>query len=93
MLMAEIQTIDVSALAEATGVEQTDTLLLIRQANGGTRDRKRIAASRFRGEDAYKVALKQGFTGSYDDWVAHVDAVRTAGIDFDAATGEIVISN
>lgn len=91
--MADIQTIDVSALAEATGVEQTDTLLLIRQTAEGTRDCKRIAASRFKGEDAYKVAQKLGFAGSYDDWVAHVDAVRKAGIDFDAATGEIVISN
>lgn len=90
--MADVNTIDVTALDAVEAVESGDTLLLIRDGGDGAKEPYRVEASQFRGEDAYAVAKRQGFAGTYDEWTAHVDAVRTAGISWDAATGEIVIS-
>lgn len=90
--MAEMNTIDVTQLDAVEAVESGDTLLLIRDGGDGSKEPCRVEASQFRGEDAYAVARRQGFAGTYDEWLAHVNAVRQAGIAFDAATGEIVIS-
>lgn len=94
--------INVTGLTEVTDVQTEDTLLLIRKADDGTREAKRILATNFKGEDAYAVAVEKGYTGTYADWQLLVGEIATAAdtlanisevsIGFDSETGEAVIS-
>lgn len=100
--MTEWSKINVMALDVVDGVEDADTLLLIRSKDDGTREPKRITASLFAGEDAYEIAQKKGYGGTYADWqqlVADIVAaegslakVEDINLSMDSATGELVIS-
>ena len=100
--MTEWSKINVTALDAVDGVEDADTLLLIRSKADGTREAKRITASLFAGEDAYEIAQKKGYGGTYADWQQLVaDIVSAEGslakvedisLSLDSATGELVIS-
>lgn len=96
--------INVTGLDPVDDVQAEDTLLLIRNADDGTTNKvaKRITASKFKGEDAYAVAVEKGYTGTYADWQLLVGEIATAtdtlanisevSIGFDSDTGEAVIS-
>lgn len=94
--MADIQIKDVTTLEQVDRIKDGDTLLVVRQNEDGTQSCYRTDGMQFKGddgEDAYSVAKKQGFTGSYSEWVAQVAKASSVGISYDGATGEIVINN
>lgn len=84
--------INVTDLAQAGGLQDGDTLLLIRNTQTGQQC-YRIAGSDFRGKTAYEVAQEMGFTGSYADWQAQISKVSALDVDFDPDDGSIVINS
>lgn len=89
----DVSILNVNELPKADRVEENDTLLVVRQNSDGTQSCYRVDGAQFSGEDAYTVAVRQGFTGSYAEWAAQVGRVSSTTISFDAATGEIIIKS
>lgn len=90
--MGEIGTIDVFGLRKADGVQDGDTLLLIRPNEDGTQQCYRVEGNDFRGSDAYEVAKKNGYTGTRAEWEEQIRRVSNVDIGFDSETGELVIT-
>lgn len=89
--MANVSTIDVTALEEAARIEDGDTLLLIRQNEDGTQTCMKFKGKEFKGEDAYEVAVKNDYKGNYEDWENHVTQVAKLDVGFDVNSGCLVI--
>lgn len=96
--MADVNYIDVTALAEVGGVQSGDVLLLIRKAADGTLSCYKVAGENFKGDkgdtgkSAYEVAVEKGYTGTEDEWNAHIAAISGDMVTYDATNGEIVIN-
>lgn len=78
--MAE-ETVNVTELPKAEALTNDDTLLLIRQTDEG-QECYQIKGKQFNGKSAYEVAVEQGFTGTYEQWQAKVQAIS----EFEADT-------
>lgn len=64
---------EVTGLDKVERVLDDDVLLLIRPLTDGSQKCYSVKGRLFHGEDAYEIAVKNGFVGTYEDWQ---DAVK-----------------
>lgn len=84
--------VDVTELAQTLEIQESDTLLLIREDAAGTKKCYRIKGKQFRGKSAYEVAQEAGYKGTEADWQEQTTKVANFDVDFDPETGSIVIT-
>jgi hypothetical protein len=72
--MEEEKILNVTQLQVVDKIQNDDVILLIRDTGNG-KQCFQIKGSDFRGESAYEAALKQGFVGTYQDWVQHIKEI------------------
>lgn len=72
-LASDIEVKEVTGLEKVERVIDDDVLLLIRPLTDGSQKCYSVKGRLFHGEDAYQIAVKNGFTGTYEDWQ---DAVK-----------------
>lgn len=89
---SNIDMVNVTDLQEAGGLQDRDTLLLIRDTGTG-KQCYRIAGANFNGKTAYEVAQEMGYTGSYSDWQEQISKASSLNVDFDPEDGCLVIDN
>lgn len=97
--MTDLSTMSVVSLPQAERVGDGDTLLLIHNEEDGSQKCYRVVGSNFKGEDAYDIARKNGFSGTYEEWVtevnkttevaAAVDDAKAATANANAAAGRV----
>lgn len=72
--MEEEKNLNVTQLQVVDKIQNEDVILLIRDTGNG-KQCFQIKGFDFRGESAYDVALKQGFEGTYSEWVQQIKEV------------------
>lgn len=72
--MEEEKILNVTQLQVVDKIQAEDVILLIRDTGNG-KQCFQIKGSDFRGESAYEAALKQGFEGTYSEWVQQIKEV------------------
>ena len=85
--------IPVNSLPSVSSIEDTDTLVLVRDNGDNTQSAKKIVANQFQGKDAYLVAREQGYTGTREEYTAQCSYVATFGMDYEPTSGEILFTN
>ncbi len=91
--MAETTSIiNVKDLEKVEELKEDDTMLLIRNTGTEKQTAYRIEGSNFRGEGAYEVAVKAGYTGTREEWEAQCAKVAAFAVTYDAESGSIVIT-
>lgn len=72
--MEEEKILNVTQLQVVDKIQNDDVILLIRDTGNG-KQCFQIKGFDFRGESAYEAALKQGFVGTYSEWVQQIKEV------------------
>lgn len=72
--MEEEKILNVTQLQVVDKIQNDDVILLIRDTGNG-KQCFQIKGSDFRGESAYEAAQKQGFEGTYSEWVQQIKEV------------------
>ena len=70
---SDLEVKEVIGLEKVERVLDDDVLLLIRPINDGSQKCYSVRGRDFHGEDAYQIAIKNGFVGTYEEWQ---DAVK-----------------
>lgn len=85
--------IPVNTLPSVSSIEDTDTLVLVRDNGDNTQSAKKIIANQFQGKDAYLVAREQGYTGTREEYNTQCSYVATFGMDYDPSDCSIIFTN
>lgn len=91
--MTDLSTKSVVSLPKAERVGDGDTLLLIHDEEDGSQVCYRAVGSSFKGEDAYDIARKNGFSGTYEEWVAEVNKTTKVAAAVDNAKAATAAAN
>ncbi len=88
-----MDTINITQLPKATELLEGDTMALVRTADDGTQTAYQIGGMQFKGEDAYDVAVSQGYTGTREEWEQQCTKVADFSVTYDPDEGAIVITH
>lgn len=85
-------TVNITNLPLIEDVPDTATMPIVTKADDGTYEAGRIEAKTFKGQDAYDVAVSEGYTGSMAAWQSQCAKVGNFNVEFDPDEGTINIT-